>query len=333
MASLDSYDFSGVAAHRIDEVKRRIGVLEDYTARRITSAEAIERLQLSSPSFHRLLRAWADGTRPEKLGAAGRHRKTSRDLGEEVTALIRQIEESSRDASVRIVAERARTAGRERSIRMPSHERVARYVAQLRTERGERPSGVHDLFIGFCAVDAPVAHPDRGVVAPIMCVLISAAGDPAILGLSLSLDDPTPADVIRTLEDALLRQRGEQPEKARRLLLQVGWEGPWPELVDAIVRGGLAVEVEKLRARSARTVTALIGNRPAGVGLKGDLTARTSTNRTLKVPAGGAPAAVAEVEASLRLRLTAAFPATEDAFADREALLRALRALFEPRAG
>lgn len=333
MASLDSYDFSGVAAHRIDEVKRRIGVLEDYTARRITSAEAIERLQLSSPSFHRLLRAWADGTRPEKLGAAGRHRKTSRDLGEEVTALIRQIEESSRDASVRIVAERARTAGRERSIRMPSHERVARYVAQLRTERGERPSGVHDLFIGFCAVDAPVAHPDRGVVAPIMCVLISAAGDPAILGLSLSLDDPTPADVIRTLEDALLRQRGEQPEKARRLLLQVGWEGPWPELVDAIVRGGLAVEVEKLRPRSARTVTALIGNRPAGVGLKGDLTARTSTNRTLKVPAGGAPAAVAEVEASLRLRLTAAFPATEDAFADREALLRALRALFEPRAG
>jgi hypothetical protein len=154
MSSFDSYDFSGVAAHRIDEVKRRIGVLEDYTARRITSAEAIERLQLSSPSFHRLLRAWADGTRPEKLGAAGRHRKTSRDLGEEVTALIRQVEENSRDASVRIVAERARAAGRKRSIRMPSHERVARYVTRL---ADRRDPGL--LFASIVAA-APEYHGD-----------------------------------------------------------------------------------------------------------------------------------------------------------------------------
>lgn len=327
MASLDSYDFSGVAAHRLDEVKRRIGVLEDYTARRISSAEAIERLQLSTPSFHRLLRAWTNGARPENLGAAGRHRNVSREFGEEAKGLIQQVEENSRDASVRVVAERARAAGRKGSIRMPSHERVARYVAQLRTGRGERPAGVDDLFIGFCAVDAPVAHPDRGVVAPIMCVLISAAEAPAVLGLSLSMDDPAPADVIRTLEDALLRQRGQQPEEGRRLLLQVGWEGPWPELVDAIVRGGLSVQAEKLRARSARAVTALIGNRPAGLGLKGDLTARTAAHRTVKVPAGGTPAGIAEVEASLRRRLTDAFPTAESAFADREALLRELRAL------
>jgi hypothetical protein len=333
MASLDSYDFSGVAAHRLNEVKRRISVLEDYTARRISSAEAVELLQLSSPSFHRLLRAWTNGARPENLGAAGRHRKASRDFDDETKCLIQRVEEDSRGASVRIVAEHACAVGRERGIQMPSHERVSRYVAQLRTERGERPSGVHDLFIGFCAVDTPVAHPDRGVVAPIMCVLISAARDLAILGLSLSVDDPAPADVIRTLEDALFRQRGPRPEEGRSLLLQVGWEGPWPGLVDAIVRGGLSVEIEKLRARSARTVTALIGNRPAGVGLKGDLTARTAANRTLKVPAGGTPAAMKEVEASLRLRLTAAFPASENAFVDREALQKSLRTFEKSRFG
>ena len=49
-------------------------------------------------------------------------------------------------------------------------------------------------------------------------------------------------------------------------------------------------------------------NRPAGVCLKGDLTACTAERRTLKVPNGGAPAAIADVEASLRLRLAAAFP-------------------------
>ena len=325
--SADSYDFSGVAAHRLDEVKRRITVLEDYVARRISSAEAIERLELSIPSFHRLLRAWTNGARPESLGASGRHRKASRDLGAKARDLIQRVEKNSRDASVRVVAERARAAGRERSIRMPSHERVSRYVAELRTERGERPKGVDDLFVGFCAVDAPIAHPDRGIVAPIMCVLVSASGKPAILGLSLSLNDPAPADVIRTLKDALARQRGERPQKGRRLLLQVGWEGPWPELVDALVQAGLSVQTEKLRARSARSVTALIGNRPAGVGLKGDLTARIAAHRTVKVPAGGAPAKIAEVEASLRLRLTAAFPTAELAFANREALLRRLRSL------
>jgi len=330
MASAYNYDFSGVAAHRLDEVKRRIGVLEDYTAGSITIADAVERLRLSIPSFYRLLRAWTDGARPENLGAAGRHRNPSSAFSDEVVSLIQGVEEDKPYASVRIVAELARAAGRKRGIKMPSFERIARHVAEMRTSRGRRPPGVDDLFIGFCAVEASVTHPSRGVVAPIMCVLISAARAPAVLGLSLSLENPAPADVVRTLEDALSRQPGTAPERGRRVLLQIGGEGPWSDLVGAMCGSGMSVTTQKLRARSARTVTALIGNRPAGVGLKGDLTARTANRRTLKVPAGGAPAALAEVEASLRLRLTAAFATTEDAFADRKALTSALLSLEQP---
>ena len=149
MASLDSYDFSGVAAHRLDEVKRRIGVLEDYTARRISSAEAIERLQLSTPSFQRLLRAWTNGARPENLGAAGRHRNVSRDFGEEAKGLIQQVEENKLSLSDPIArhVERLPAGWQQITIRqlMQHSSGLADYLPKLDNARRYTPRELIDL--------------------------------------------------------------------------------------------------------------------------------------------------------------------------------------------
>ncbi len=80
MDSRESNDFSGIAAHRLDEAKRRVKILEDYTAAPVVNADYLKQ----HPELEALLKPLA-----ERLDDATMRRLNARvDVDRETPAVV-----------------------------------------------------------------------------------------------------------------------------------------------------------------------------------------------------------------------------------------------------
>ncbi len=307
MKNSSPYDLSHVGPHRRHEVLRRIRILDAYIAGEITGRQAMTDLDLSEPTFRRLLRIWRATRKPELIGASGRVRQPRVPVTSEQKHIIEEVERTHPDKPIKQLVQLCLDLGRDRGVPMPGIKNTSSYARQYRRERGLRPEGVHDLVLGFCAIDLPIAHPRYGIIAPIMSVLLDVSNVPVPLGVALSQDEPSPALAARTLLDAIARAEAPRQVPAHEFQLPTSTSAGWNELARSVEDAGLNTRQLPLKPRSARRVTDLLGKRPGGIELFPDLSSRPANQRTIRLRPGQ-PIAIRDAEELIRGRLRTALP-------------------------
>lgn len=307
MSSGSPYDMSAVGPHRRAEVLRRIRVLDAYLAGEIASPEAIAELGLSVPTFWRLLRVWRQSKRPDLIGASGRERKSRIPVTPDQKKIIEEVERTHPQTPIKQLAALCLELAAVRGVEMPGGKNIRNYAGEYRRSHGLRPPGVHDIILGFCAIDIPIEHPEHGVIAPIMSILLDVGEAPIVLGLSLTLGEPTPALAARTVLDGIARADCPRITPARLVELPLGTDPTWQALANATSDAGLPTKTQLLRPRSGQKISALLGKRPAGIVLFPNLTARTAGERIIRMRPGD-PISLENAETMLKARLARAFP-------------------------
>ncbi|MBD8548834.1 hypothetical protein [Sphingomonas sp. CFBP 8760] len=297
----------GVGPHRQAETLRRVALVTDYVAGRMSSRDAIARLGVSEPTFWRLVRAWRQAGRAEALPGAGSRKRPSFPVSREQAAIVAEAEAAMPAVPISRVVQLALDLGRARGVAMPGVTNVRNCVTAARRGRGLRPAGFAELVLGFCAVGLPVFHPDHGIVMPTMCLLLDVRISAIPLGLSLSLRPPEAGDAARAFLDAIARADTHDEVIADRLTVPIGEGARWAHLTASLEGAGLAVAAHPLRPRSGRVLSRLLGLRPAGIALHADMTDRAIGSRPYRMREGE-PLSLDDAEDVMRHRLSDALP-------------------------
>lgn len=301
-------DLTKVGPHRRDEVVRRIRVLDDYIAGRKSSADAIAELGLAVSTFWTLVRTWRHSRRPEGLMGSGKERRPRVPVTDRQKDVIAAAERALPLAPVTDVMALARRLAEHAEIDLPGIRNMKATIASLRRHRGLRPEGVIDVLVCHCAVDVPVYVEGVGLVAPILSLVCEVGVLPIVLGSALSLRGPNAADTARAVLDAIEHADTVRVDTPREVQLMMGDEAGWGELRAGFDETGLSIRRLPTGGRAGREVTKLIGDRPGGLKLKPDLTARDMSRRTVQMPQGGSSVALGDVHEIIRGRLRTAFP-------------------------
>lgn len=302
------YDLSEIVPRKRREVLRRIKIIDSYIAGTISSAEAMQRLGVSAPTFWRLLRAWRQAQRPAALGATGHVFKARMPIDENAEAIIEEAERGLPGASVRRVVDTVQTLGQQRGVQLPYRKKIEALVQEARRARDLRPEGIVDLVLEFCALDVAVVHPEHGLVAPVMCALLDVRKSATFLGMTLSFDAGRSSQAARTILDAVARADRPRLAPVRSFTIPDEAGRGWLELGEALVRAELPLALEAVRFRaSARSLVRMLGKRPAGVVLLPDLTRRPPSERLVKLKFGD-PIELSDAEDMLRERFRKFFP-------------------------
>jgi hypothetical protein len=333
----DAYAF--IPPHRRAEVRRRVEVLERHARGEISGRAAAKLLGIYPAGFVWLAQAWKANPSPEVLVGAGRPMKTYNKMSEEQMAVINQAVAEMPTEIVERAVERAVELARDRGVELPTWGAMTRLVGQAMTGRlpSSSPAANVDLVIEHCVVDLPIRDPASGKAFMPIGTLVTTTSNPAVLGLSLRREAPTPGSAACAFLEALNRMEPSDGAKSSpSIYLDTLPEPGWAQLRQAI--GDAGFEVVGSEAADVRPPTAtmrLIGREINRIRMQPRLGRRPFIARPATMPIGAYPLELGDAETFLRARWIGATDSltTIHGSFDAEALRGRLRKIMDADRG